>query len=103
MRDFPILETREGGYEREGRLESIPWDLIGSHEDQAQANHSQSLRRLAVRGGLSCCEVLAVLYDKPWQDLRALSERDAEDFLRGYVDQYGRKRAPAPDWALPPS
>lgn len=46
---------------------SIPWDLIAPHEQQAQRNHGQSLKRLAERGGLSWCESLAVLTDRPWE------------------------------------
>lgn len=44
----------------------IPWALLAPHEKQAQANHSQTLTRLAERGGLSPCEALAVLDDRPY-------------------------------------
>lgn len=53
---FPIL----------GTTETIPWVIIGWHEDQAQKNHYQRLERLAERGGLSWSEALAVLEDRPW-------------------------------------
>lgn len=43
---------------------SIPWEMIAPHEKQAEANHEQTLNRLAERGGLSAAEVLAVLSDK---------------------------------------
>lgn len=46
----------------------IPWSMIQPHEAQARANHGgQSLTRLAERGGLSICEVLAVLDNRRWQ------------------------------------
>lgn len=51
----------------------IPWAMIASHERQADRNHGQTLRRLHDRGGLSWCEALAVLEDRPWR-----KEPDAE-------------------------
>lgn len=44
----------------------LPWDLIAPHEAQAQRNHSQSLERLAERGGLGTCEAVAVLEGRRW-------------------------------------
>ena len=41
--------------------------MMTPHEAQAQRNHSQSLQRLAERGGLSACEACAVLEDRPWR------------------------------------
>jgi hypothetical protein len=45
---------------------SIPWAMIEPHEKQCMANHSQTLKRLSQRGGLSPSEVLAVLDDENW-------------------------------------
>ena len=45
---------------------SIPWDMIAPHEQQAVRNHSQTLERLAERGGLSYSEAIAVLTDRPF-------------------------------------
>lgn len=44
---------------------SIPWEMIAPHEPQAIKNHSQTLRRLAERGGLSYSEAIAILKDAP--------------------------------------
>jgi len=62
---FPVLNS--GGAE-------IPWSLIAPHEAQAQKNHDQSLSRLAARGGLSWCEMAAVLDDRSW---RAMPDGDS--------------------------
>ncbi len=62
--DFPIQRIDESPVEQPT---SIPWDLIGPHERQADLNHGQSLRELARRGGLSVTEALAVVMDRPWQ------------------------------------
>lgn len=42
----------------------IPWDMLTPHAAQAQTNHSQTLARLAERGGLSVSEAIAVLQDR---------------------------------------
>ena len=47
-------------------MKAIPWDMIAPHEAQAQENHQQSLATLARRCGLSPCEALAVIEDRPW-------------------------------------
>lgn len=47
----------------------VPWGLVLPHEKQALRNHSQSLERLAERGGLSPQELAAVLEDRPWQKM----------------------------------
>ncbi len=39
----------------------VPWDFVAPHEDQATRNHSQTLKRLAQRGGLSPAELVAVV------------------------------------------
>lgn len=56
---FPILNDPV--------IKAIPWAAIAPHEAQAQRNHSQSLNRLASRGGLSVCEALAVMLGEPWK------------------------------------
>lgn len=71
-RMFPNLDGRAGP--------SVPWALIAPHERQAQRNHSQSLERLAERGGLASCEMLAVLEDRPGRKMP-----DAEQRLREWL------------------
>lgn len=51
------------GYHASG----IPWKMIACHERQAARNHGQTLQRLHDRGGLSWCEALAILQDRPWR------------------------------------
>lgn len=50
-------------------LRSVPWTLLDSHEGSAQRNHSQSLERLAERGGLSLSEIAAVIEDRQWRSM----------------------------------
>lgn len=55
--EFPIIGTSE----------SIPYELIAPHEEQAIKNHGQTLQRLAERGGLDWIESLAVLEDREFK------------------------------------
>ncbi len=45
----------------------VPWALVAPHEAQALRNHSQTLQRLAERGGLSPFELMRVVEGRrPW-------------------------------------
>jgi hypothetical protein len=85
---FPVLlpygvrlELREAGCPEDVPW-SVPWSFVAPHEEQARRNHDQSLRRLAERGGLSPCELLAVVEDRRW---RAMPEVDAARALIGLL------------------
>lgn len=65
---FPVLwqvygENRKQ-FEALGCPKSVPWSLVAPHERQAVSNHSQTLERLAQRGGLCPVELVAVLEGK---------------------------------------
>lgn len=64
----------------------ILWAMIAPHEAQAQRNHYQTLRRLHARGGLSWCEALAVLEDRPWRE-----DPDAKQKVQALVAQWERQ------------
>lgn len=55
---FPILN--------DPIIKCIPWAAIAPHEAQAQRNHSQTLRRLSGRGGLSIHEAYHIMKDQEW-------------------------------------
>lgn len=57
---FPILGSRGA---------RIDLQLIKDHEGQAQQNHYQTVDQLAERGGLSWCELHAVLHNRPFQKM----------------------------------
>lgn len=62
---FPVLTGRYAMTE----VVSVPFDFVAPHEQQADRNHGQTLHRLAVRGGLSACELAAVLEDREWHPM----------------------------------
>jgi len=79
MNTFPIMTDphRGLGLSRHEEVppcpKSIPWDMIGPHNEQALRNHSQTLTRLKERGGLAPCEAVAVLEDRKWKKMPAVT------------------------------
>lgn len=64
MSDFPILQSAR---KHLPTLPSgVPWEFVAQFEKQAQSNHSQTLNRLAERGGLSWMELADVVEGKRW-------------------------------------
>ena len=88
---FPIMDE-------DGPLQAIPWTLMAPHYQQARNNHSQTLKRLAERGGLSPIEAVAVLEDKPYpwhtgvnDEPKCLAEQErCRAFLVRLVKREGR-------------
>lgn len=70
---FPILRSwhRPGDPlgDLPGTPESIPWDFLQSHEEQALRNHDQTLEKLAQRGGLGVSEALAIHEDRAYKKM----------------------------------
>ena len=63
----------------------LPWAMVSAHAGQANRNHYQSVERLHERGGLSWCEVLAVLEDRKFTLVA-----DAREKVAVLVDQWQR-------------
>lgn len=74
--EFPILYRPR---KPPNAPESIPWEWLIEHEEQAKRNHRQSLERLAERGGLSPMELYAVMHDLDYGELR--QRHYADDFF----------------------
>jgi hypothetical protein len=90
---FPILfQCRTPQEERALRAvapRSVPWGFVTEHERQCQRNHSQTVQRLAERGGLSPAELVHVLRDEQW-DLE-LKDLDAVPELLRRLDEWTAK------------
>ena len=88
MKEFPILYS----YKRKAKQDwpdSIPWEIIAPCESRAKRNHSQSLERLAQRGGLGPLELYAVLRDIPYRELKNFgmeTEEEAMDIIIQWMD-----------------
>ncbi|AWJ85132.1 hypothetical protein TSH58p_17355 [Azospirillum sp. TSH58] len=81
-RTFPILYPARPPADAP---RSIPWSLVAPHRAQAQINHGQTLERLAERGGLAPCELLAVLEDRPH---RRMHLEDAIRQVRAMIEAF---------------
>lgn len=68
----------------------VPWEMLVPHMRQAMVNHDQTLERLAERGGLSACEAVAVLKDRPWH---AMNPNDANFELLCMVQGWYTRKA----------
>jgi len=66
MKMFPIQPFFGDKATKDLSPKEIPYVLVEAHEAQAKANHWQTVKRLAERGGLSPCELIAVLEDREW-------------------------------------
>lgn len=84
-RRFPLLQSWTSRRDSK-TLKSIPWAMIAPHEAQALANHYQTLKRLAERGGLSSSEAVAVLEGRQWKPIP-----DADGALRLLVAAFERE------------
>ena len=76
-RTFPILLSWDERRKNPDVKRNLPWDFIAPHEKQAQANHYQTLERLAQRGGLSWMEMLAVLMDLDFRRINPKANHEA--------------------------
>lgn len=77
-RSFPVLRSHLPRGTTCPR--SVPWSLVEPHAAQAKTNHSQTLERLAERGGLSPAELWCLVHDK------SLSELPKETMVAWLVD-----------------
>lgn len=84
---FPILKT--GRWGKTVLPASIPWSLVAPHEAYAQKYHSQSLERLAQRGGLAPEELWHVILHKDWDGSSKynVSEEEALEWLQKLLQE----------------
>ena len=80
---FPIMwQSRYPRRKRPERLpHTVPWAVVAPHREQATKNHTQTLERLAERGGLCPQELIAVLTNCSWTETVHLSDEAAVDHL----------------------
>jgi hypothetical protein len=69
----PLMFQVQMPYDRAMRRQEeflVPWGLVRDYDERAQRNHGgQTLARLSERGGLSACELLAVLECREWRPM----------------------------------
>lgn len=58
-------------------IKSIPMALLQPYEEQTLRNHSQSLQRLAERGGMDPCEILGIVQGLRWSQLKPHPDDEA--------------------------
>lgn len=86
LKDFPILRSKIGP-------KTVPAMFVYAHKRQCDRNHGQTVDRLAERGGLSWCELFAVLHNVRW---RSMNEQDAHAGCMSYMASEEAQRYAAP-------
>jgi len=76
-RKYPVLGTQ-------GQAK-VDWQFVEDHAKQAYENHRQTVERLAERGGLSWCELCAVVQDRKWSKMETA---DAIEQVRAAEARY---------------
>lgn len=75
-RRMPILHDTE--------IKSIPWAAISKYEDQAKVNHGRTLDQIAISGGLTPEEAIAIIEQRPWMRMPFTEARDRlAQYVRG--------------------
>lgn len=86
---FPILYASG-----EGVLlgcQSVPFDFVAPYENQAQKNHSQSLKRLKERGGLGPLELYYVMKELPYDLQGALTQIEALQIILNWLKEWKKE------------
>lgn len=60
---------RPQGWADDLPIEGLPFSILEKYGDRVMTNHGQTLEGLARRGGLSACEAVAILEDRPWRPM----------------------------------
>ena len=76
---FPVLLGHRVHGKQPGFPSFVRWSEL--NERQAQINHSQSLGRLAERGGLSPAEIVGNINGIGWSDLSSVTEDQMHSVL----------------------
>lgn len=93
MTEFPVLLSTRRRREFADCPASVPWSFVEPHAAQAMKNHSQTLQRLARRGGLDPVEIKAVVLGLPfpWVSDHTAALRDAVDWLNAALAEHATK------------
>ncbi len=70
---FPVLD-------RKGDKRWVKWSELS--DKMAMDNHSQTLKRLAERGGLCARELVGNIEGIGWSDLMSITEEHAEEVVK---------------------
>ena len=70
---------------------TVPWGILAPHEAQALRNHSQTLKRLAERGGLALCEMCAIIEERRW---RSMDDTEAYERVLREIEKFNSNGEP---------
>lgn len=64
---------------------SVPWSFVERFRERAESNHSQTLERLAERGGLAPDEMWLAAHDQPLSRFRQNVEPPSEEVCGAWL------------------
>lgn len=70
---------------------SVPWAFVEQFREQAEHNHSQTLERLAQRGGLCPEEMWIAAHGRRYGDIAYVVEADAIAWLNQALVDFAKK------------
>jgi hypothetical protein len=71
QRTFPILASAETRAQYPRAPYEIQWDLLERHERQILKTYGRSIEGVAQSGGMTWCEVVAVMEERAWRPMEA--------------------------------
>lgn len=82
---FPVMVSWREQHALPPCPRSVPWEFIAPHEEWAENNHEESLAELASRGGLSACEIVAIIEHRKWYKM---TWAESVDQLTAKLDEW---------------
>ncbi len=89
---FPVLYTSLWKQHPEWP-HSVPLAMMEAVEGNCKRNHSQSVERLAQRGGMSYNEILWAVMGCAWNEIRGTTTEEAAKAVMQMVDEWNEKGA----------
>lgn len=92
---FPVMKGYDWDRKRPGVEcpNRVPWGMLLPYEKQAMTNHSQTLRRLAERGGLCPEEMAGIMQGLRWRELGQNTPESAAAYLVAALEAYETPKA----------
>ena len=90
---MPLMTDDKFFSKRADFPQRLPWDLIEDCERQAEKNHSQSLDKLASRGGLHPVEAYCIMRGLGYRYIRSVTDEAAAEFIEKKVLAYNKENS----------
>ena len=88
-RTFPVLNQQHCRRSEQKEMPAtVPWEFVETFRKQAESNHSQTLERLAERGGLAPNEMWYAAHGTHFFKSKKIGEQESIDWLVAAVVKF---------------